>query len=140
MVRKPCFVCGNHLSMPKHPVINLILDFGFPYLNLGFSLVGFTAFHSNVSVGLRHCGTFMTFTISEDLGVHPPLDAPIYLDLFFHLAQTLLASQLVRAWTFLYFYAKQRLPEPQFIIAFLLSKSKNGNRQTKGSGEPFPFV
>ncbi len=73
-----------------------------PLPNLGFSLVGFTAFHSLVSQGLRHCGTFRCAAISCDLGFAPPLYAPIYLTLSFPLAQTLRASQPVRAWTFLW--------------------------------------
>ena len=36
------------------------------------------------------------------LGFFPPLRTPTYLALFFPLAQSLRASQLVRAWTFLY--------------------------------------
>ena len=36
------------------------------------------------------------------LGILPPLRTPTYLALFFSLAQSLRASQLVRAWTFLY--------------------------------------
>ena len=36
------------------------------------------------------------------LGILPPLRTPTYLALFFPLAQSLRASQLVRAWTFLY--------------------------------------
>lgn len=34
-----------------------------PLPNLGFSLVGFTAFHFIVSNKLRHCGTFRSLTI-----------------------------------------------------------------------------
>ena len=36
------------------------------------------------------------------LGILPPLRTPTYLALFFPLAQSLRASQLVRAWTFLW--------------------------------------
>ncbi len=36
------------------------------------------------------------------LGILPPLRTPTYLALSFPLAQSLRASQLVRAWTFLY--------------------------------------
>ena len=36
------------------------------------------------------------------LGILPPLRTPTYLALLFPLAQSLRASQLVRAWTFLY--------------------------------------
>ena len=39
------------------------------------------------------------------LGLTPPLRTPAYLTLLFPLAQSLQASQPVRAWTFLYLAA-----------------------------------
>ena len=50
------------------------------------------------------------------LGILPPLRTPTYLALFFPLAQSLRASQLVRAWTFL--YKVQRLSRPDVSLLF----------------------
>ena len=50
------------------------------------------------------------------LGFIPPLRTPTYLALFFPLAQSLRASQLVRAWTFL--YKVQRLSRPDVSLLF----------------------
>ncbi len=41
-----------------------ISRFLLPLPNLGFSLVGFTAFHFMISHELRHCGTFKGLTMS----------------------------------------------------------------------------
>lgn len=98
---KPCFVVDNHLSMYFYMPFEFISSNRLPLPNLGFSLVGFTAFHFIVSNKLRHCGTFKIWTMFCNLGFYLPLYAPIYLTLFVPLAQSLPSSQMVRAWTFL---------------------------------------
>ena len=73
-----------------------------PYQNLGFSLVGFTMFHFLRFQILHHYSTFITtLIISKDLDYFIAVSI-CYLWLFFPIARTLKASQLLRAWTFLY--------------------------------------
>ena len=96
------FCFDNHLSKQMLTRIDSVLFPYLPYQILGFSLVGFTAFHFIISNKLRHCGTFRVLTMVTFRLRVPPLCTPTYLALSFPLAQSLRASQLVRAWTFLY--------------------------------------
>ena len=108
------FCFDNHLSKQMLTRINSVLFPYLPYQILGFSLVGFTAFHFIISNKLRHCGTFRVLTMVSFRLRIPPLRTPTYLALFFSLAQSLRASQLVRAWTFL--YKCSDCPDRKFLL------------------------
>ena len=76
--------------------------FRFPYQNLGFSLVGFTAFHTTCFQVVSSLWHFMTnTTITEVLGCLVAVRF-LYYRLFFPCTRALQSSQIVRAWTFLY--------------------------------------
>ena len=71
-------------------------------------LRGLPTFHSLDFSKARHCGTFIGVNHMESTQIYyQPSRTPSCLDLFINLTQTLRASQLVRAWTFL--YLRQRL-------------------------------
>lgn len=132
MVRKPCFVEGNHLSMLAHPLANSILCLEFPYQYLGFSLVGFTALQSIISHGLRHCGTFMTFTISlAGLRCPSAVRCSHLPRLIFSSSTNTTSIAASASMDFPLLFTKQRLPEPRFIIAFLPHKSKQKQPKRK---------
>jgi hypothetical protein len=117
---KPCFVpqyCkryfisyfgGNHLSTKTNVFVLLLVHFQGrkrPYLNLGFSLVGFTRSTSVISERATSLWHFYRYSchIYKDLGIFPAVNRIICCPgLFFRQARTLQTSQSVRAWTFLY--------------------------------------
>ena len=89
------FIYALHDDDGSLPFIN------FPYQIWVSRLWGLPRSILEFPTRLRHCGTLRRAAISCDLGLAPPLYAPIYLTLSFPLAQSLRASQPVRAWTFL---------------------------------------
>lgn len=111
----------SHLSIEHWPD----LPFGsipagqFPYHSLGFSLVGFTAFHPFVTERSRLCGTLGLIRSCEQdrfTAVNGSLRCPCL-----HKAQSLQASQLGRVWTFLNMWhahtATMRIPYHIYAVS-----------------------
>ena len=95
------FCFDNHLSRQMPTRFNSVLSPCLPYQIWVSRLWGLP--RSTLLFPIN----FVTVALSGirpwlPLGFLPPLRTPTYLALFFPLAQSLRASQLVRAWTFLY--------------------------------------
>ena len=95
------FCFDNHLSKQMLTRINSVL---FPYLPYQIWVSRLWGLPRSTLLFLINYVTVALSGIRPwfPLGILPPLRTPTYLALFFPLAQSLRASQLVRAWTFLY--------------------------------------
>ena len=93
----------------------------FPYHYLGFSLVGFTMFHFLRFRILHHYSTFIvTLTIYKYLGYFTAVSIKYYLKLFFPLTRTLMTSQSLWAWTFLYITSNTAFAKALIIFYFVV--------------------
>ncbi len=110
-------VTNIYLSFPIPRSVRF-QTFRFPYQNLGFSLVGFTAFHTTCFQVVSSLWHFMTnTTITEVLGCLVAVRF-LYYRLFFPCTRALQSSQIVRAWTFLYIAKNAAFVKILFLIFF----------------------
>ena len=84
-----------------------------PLPNLGFSLVGFTAFHFIISNKLRHCGTFRDSTMVSFR--HPPAVTYSYVPSVIFSASAITTSVAARA-SMDFPLQMQRLSRPEFQL------------------------
>ena len=120
-LHKPCSVLqwsGSHLSaffQTPHRMISLHLR-QVPLPNLGFFLAEFTSFQLifRLEQFLWH---FIAYQPYLCLGLRPVVSSR-YHDLLIRHVQTLQASQLVEAWTFLYFCSNRFLRVFYILLIF----------------------
>ncbi len=68
---KPCSVLDNHLSALACPANHFISLLQVPLPNLGFSLMGFIAFHFHISVKLVSLTLLQAPSMDHSLGIVP---------------------------------------------------------------------
>jgi len=109
---KPCSVLTTiYLSNAyKDQFSSLSLS---PLPNLGFSLVGFTAFHFIISNKLRHCGTFRDSTMVSFR--YPPAVTYSYVPSVIFSASAITTSIAARA-SMDFPLQMQRLSRPEFQL------------------------